>query len=244
MVSSPPNDRLASILVTGGARSGKSTFAERLAAQARSHAGAAVAASPTSPPPRPTTRDGGPRGRAPRRAARAWTTVECPLEVAAAVREHAAATATASSCSTASPSGSANLMFAAGDLGGTDARGAGQLRQGLLAARGRRSAPPARVAAASTTCSPPCAETGATLVAVSNEVGLGVVPEYPHGAPLPRRARPRQPAPGRRRRRASTCSSPASPSTSRRSPPTRSPRPAAGARRVPRPRRIEEEHEP
>ena len=67
------------ILVTGGARSGKSTFAERLAAAAGRAAGGRVTYLATS-----ETLDEEMAARvATHRAARpaAWTTVECPLEV-------------------------------------------------------------------------------------------------------------------------------------------------------------------
>ncbi len=102
------------ILVTGGARSGKSTYAERLAAQLAEPCGGRVTYIATSQAyddemaqrvsahqtSRPET----------------WATVECPLEVPAAVRAAAAGTAAGapdpqgppappSSSSTASPSG-------------------------------------------------------------------------------------------------------------------------------------------
>jgi hypothetical protein len=73
--------------VTGGARSGKSTFAEKLAAQLAEPLGDRVTYLATS-----ETNDVEMAARvAAHRAARpaAWTTVECPLEVPAAVREHA-----------------------------------------------------------------------------------------------------------------------------------------------------------
>ena len=101
------------ILVTGGARSGKSTYAERLAAQLAEPHGGRVTYIATSQAydeemeqrvsahqsSRPET----------------WTTVECPVEVPAAVRAAAGAAGAPepqappaprpSSFSTASPSG-------------------------------------------------------------------------------------------------------------------------------------------
>ena len=79
-----PQDRF--ILVTGGARSGKSTFAERLAAHLAEPRGGRVTYLATS-----ETNDVEMAARvAAHRAARpaAWTTVECPIEVPAALRTH------------------------------------------------------------------------------------------------------------------------------------------------------------
>src|SRR5271169_3185790 len=87
-----PKDPSRLILVLGGARSGKSTFAERFAAR---RAALPVGAPPQTVAGRVTylatseTNDPEMALRvAAHRAGRsaAWTTVECPLEVAAAVR--------------------------------------------------------------------------------------------------------------------------------------------------------------
>ena len=178
------HDRL--ILVTGGARSGKSTFAERLAAQLAEErqAGPGVAAAPgrqvvylaTS-----ETNDAEMAARvAAHRAARpaAWTTVECPLEVPAAIRRHAGppgSTVFLLDCVTFWVS---NLIFAGGDLGGTDPGDEFNYDKSLLTSA-QEEAAAGRVAGAVGDLVAALSETGATLVAVSNEVGLGVVPEYP-----------------------------------------------------------------
>ena len=169
------------ILVTGGARSGKSTFAERLAVQLAEPRGGRVMYLATS-----ETNDAEMAARvAAHRAARpaAWTTVECPLEVAAAVRDHAGAAA-------GGPAGppvflldcvtfwTSNLMFSGGDLGGTDPGDDFNYDKSLLTAAQERAVS-ARIGAAVDDLLAALTETGATLVAVSNEVGLGVVPEYP-----------------------------------------------------------------
>ena len=122
-----PLDRF--ILITGGARSGKSTYAERLAAQLAEPLGRGVTYLATS-----QTYDAEMAARvAAHRAARpaAWTTVECPLEVPAAIREHAAAGAQAGSPASGGPAGPAvflldcvtfwvtNLLFAGGAFGGS-----------------------------------------------------------------------------------------------------------------------------
>jgi adenosylcobinamide kinase / adenosylcobinamide-phosphate guanylyltransferase len=170
------------ILVTGGARSGKSTFAERLAAQLAEPRGGRVTYLATS-----ETNDVEMAARvAAHRTSRpaAWATVECPLEVPAAVREQAAA-------GSGAPGGPpvflldcvtfwvTNLLFRDGAFGGSAPPDEGfNYDKDLLpvdeerAAAGRVSASIADLLAA-------LAETDATLIAVSNEVGLGVVPEYP-----------------------------------------------------------------
>jgi adenosyl cobinamide kinase/adenosyl cobinamide phosphate guanylyltransferase len=228
------------ILVLGGARSGKSTFAERFAAQqaavrvdapsrltssepvpgaepgaepgAQADAAARLAApilklvdtaaagppSQTAAGPPPQTVAGPPpqtvAGRvtflatsetndpemaarvAAHRAARpaAWTTVECPLEVAAAVRSSAAPVFLLD-CVTFWVS---NLLFAAGDLGGTVPEGLGNFDKAFIAPE-VEDAVARRVTGALDDLLAALRETGSTLIAVSNEVGLGVVPEYP-----------------------------------------------------------------
>jgi len=178
-----PHERF--ILVTGGARSGKSTYGERLAAQLAEPHGGRVTYLATS-----QTHDAEMAARvAAHRAARpaAWTTVECPLEVPAAIREHAAA-AKAGSAASGGPSvflldcvtfWVTNLLFAGGAFGGSAPPEDGyNYDKDLLPAAEERAAA-ARVAAAVDDLLVARAETGATLVAVTNEVGLGVVPEYP-----------------------------------------------------------------
>jgi adenosylcobinamide kinase/adenosylcobinamide-phosphate guanylyltransferase len=187
-----PHDRF--IIVTGGARSGKSTYAERLAAELAEPRGGRVTYLATS-----QTHDAEMAARvAAHRAARpaAWTTVECPLEVPAAIRERSgggagAAAARAGGAASGGPSGPpvflldcvtfwvTNLLFAGGAFGGSAPPDEGyNYDKDLLPAAEERAAT-ARVAAAVDDLLAALGETGATLVAVTNEVGLGVVPEYP-----------------------------------------------------------------
>ena len=176
------------ILVTGGARSGKSTYAERLAAQLAEPRGGWVTYIATSQAyddemaqrvsahqtSRPET----------------WTTVECPLEVPAAVRAAAAGTAGRRP----GPAGSAgapvilldcvtlwvtNLLFSGGAFGGSEPPTEGYNYDKDLLPPDEERAAAARVSAAVDGLVAAVAETGVTLVAVTNEVGLGVVPEYP-----------------------------------------------------------------
>ena len=72
-----------------------------------------------------------------------------------------------------------NLMFSAGDLGGTAPPEDGFNYDDSLLSAEQERAVAARVGAAVDDLLVALAETGAALVAVSNEVGLGVVPEYP-----------------------------------------------------------------
>ena len=167
-----PQDRF--ILVTGGARSGKSTFAERLAAQLAEPLGGRVTYLATS-----ETNDVEMAARvAAHRAARpaAWTTVECPLEAPAAVREHAGAPVFLLDCVTFWVT---NLLFAGGAFGGSAPPDEGFNYDKDLLPAGEERAASARVSAGVADLLAALAETGATMVAVSNEVGLGVVPEYP-----------------------------------------------------------------
>jgi len=169
-----PQDRL--ILVTGGARSGKSSFGERLAAQLAEPLGGHVTYLATS-----ETNDSEMAARvAAHRAARpaAWSTVECPLEVPAALRRQAAAGTRVFllDCVTFWVT---NLLFAEGAFGGSAPPEEGfNYDKELLPADEERAAA-ARVSAAAADLLATVAEAGATLVAVTNEVGLGVVPEYP-----------------------------------------------------------------
>ena len=103
------------VLVLGGARSGKSSFAERLAARLAAPRGDRVTYLATS-----ETLDEEMAARVARHRAdrsSAWTTVECPLDVPAAVREHAAGTGIfLLDCVTFWVT---NLLFAGGALGGS-----------------------------------------------------------------------------------------------------------------------------
>ena len=165
------------ILVTGGARSGKSGFAERLAAHraappAGRHRVTYLATSETLDEEM-TARV------AAHRAARpgTWTTVECPVDVPGAVRERAADTDVfLLDCVTF---WTTNLLFSGGAFGGSAPPDEGfNYDDSLLPAAEERAAA-ARVTAAVDALIGAVAHTGATLVAVTNEVGLGVVPEYP-----------------------------------------------------------------
>ena len=193
-----PQDRSAGdrfILVTGGARSGKSTFGERLAARLAEPFGGRVTYLATS-----ETNDVEMAARVvAHRAARpaAWTTLECPLAVPAAVREHAGARtradagAKAGAAAFGGPAGPpvflldcvtfwvTNLLFAGGAFGGSTPPDEGfNYDKDLLPVDEERAAA-ARVSAGVADLLAALAETGAGLVAVTNEVGLGVVPEYP-----------------------------------------------------------------
>ncbi len=164
------------ILVLGGARGGKSTFAERLAEHHAASGDGRVGYLATS-----ETNDPEMAARvAAHRAARpaAWATVECPLEVAAAVRSTAAATGTRVFLLDCVTFWVSNLLFAGGDLGGTMPEGLGNFDKTFIP-REVEQAAAARINAAVDELLDAVAGTGATLIAVSNEVGLGVVPEYP-----------------------------------------------------------------
>lgn len=173
-----PNDRL--VLVTGGARSGKSTYAEQLTAALAAHrpdgGGRPVVYLATS-----EANDAEMAARvAAHRAARpaAWTTVECPLAVPAAVRAAAAVEPSVVFLLDCVTFWVSNLIFSSGDLGGTDPGDDFNYDKSLLS-RAQEEAAGHRVAAAVDDLLAALAETGASLVAVTNEVGLGVVPEYP-----------------------------------------------------------------
>jgi adenosyl cobinamide kinase/adenosyl cobinamide phosphate guanylyltransferase len=176
------------ILVTGGARSGKSTYAERLAAQlAEPHGGRVtyVATSQTH------DEEMEQRVRAHQSSRPAtWTTVECPVEVPAAVRAAAAGTAAEGAGGGASAGAPVvlldcvtlwvtNLLFQGGAFGGSEPPEDGYNYDKDLLPPAEEHAVAARVTAAVDGLVEAVAETGVTLVAVTNEVGLGVVPEYP-----------------------------------------------------------------
>jgi adenosylcobinamide kinase/adenosylcobinamide-phosphate guanylyltransferase len=166
------------ILVTGGARSGKSTYAERLAAELAEPLGGRVTYIATSEAHDEEMAQRVGAHQASRLAL--WTTVECATEVPAAVRA-AAGTSVAPpvillDCVTLWVT---NLLFSGGAFGGSEPPEDGyNYDKDLLPAAEERAAA-TRVAAAVTGLLAAVAETGVTLVAVSNEVGLGVVPEYP-----------------------------------------------------------------
>ena len=167
------------ILVTGGARSGKSTYAERLAAQLAEPRGGRVTYIATSQ----AYDDEMAQRVSAHQASRpgTWTTVECPLEVPAAVR--AAGTAGSAGapvilldCVTLWVT---NLLFSGGAFGGSEPPEEGYNYDKDLLPPDEERAAAARVSAAVDDLVAAVAETGVTLVAVTNEVGLGVVPEYP-----------------------------------------------------------------
>jgi len=193
-----PHGRL--ILITGGARSGKSGFAEKLAARLAEEAAAArglavprggvvtyIATSETHDPEMVARVAAHQAARPP-----AWTTVECPIEVPAAIRAVARNAEGAGPTRPARPAGPSpvilldcvtlwvtNLIFSGGAFGGSEPPEEGfNYDKDLLPAAEERAAGE-RVTAAVVELQAAVAETGATLVAVSNEVGLGVVPEYP-----------------------------------------------------------------
>ena len=175
----PVHGRL--ILVTGGARSGKSTYAERLAAQLAEPHGGRVTYIATS---QAYDEEMEQRVRAHQSSRPAtWTTVECPVEVPAAVRAAAAGVAGQAAplvvlldCVTLWVT---NLLFQGGAFGGSEPPEDGyNYDKDLLPADEERAAA-ARVTAAVDGLVEAISATGVTLVAVTNEVGLGVVPEYP-----------------------------------------------------------------
>ncbi|OPZ85467.1 MAG: Bifunctional adenosylcobalamin biosynthesis protein CobP [bacterium ADurb.Bin429] len=136
-------------LILGGARSGKSTFAERFAA---AHGGRVTyLATAQAYDEEMAARIAKHRSERPAD----WRTVECPLDAAAAIRAHAAETdCYLLDCLTLLVS---NLLLV--DEATADDR--------------IRSATDALLAAYH--------EAEADLLLVSNEVGLGLVPEYPLG---------------------------------------------------------------
>ncbi len=182
----PPHGRL--ILVTGGARSGKSSYAERLAAQLAEPGDGTVTYIATS-----QAYDEEMEQRvAAHQAARpeGWTTVECSLHVPAAVL----AAADAAAGDGAGSPGSAgppvvlldcvtlwvtNLLFSGGAFGGSAPPDDGYNWDKDLLPPAEERAAAERVTAAVEELLGVVARAGVTLVAVTNEVGLGVVPEYP-----------------------------------------------------------------
>ena len=176
-------DRL--VLVTGGARSGKSTFAERLAARL---AQGDVAGHQGRDEPRSVVylatleaNDAEMQARVvAHRAARPreWTTVECPVDVAAVLRRRSGGEAPPVYLLDCVTFWVSNLIFAGGDLGGTDPGLDFNYDKSLLTSD-QEEAAAGRVRQAVDGLLEALAQANATLIAVSNEVGLGVVPEYP-----------------------------------------------------------------
>jgi adenosylcobinamide kinase/adenosylcobinamide-phosphate guanylyltransferase len=148
------------VLILGGARSGKSAFAEQLAVSS----GRRVAFIATA-----TAGDDDMRARIARhRASRSptWLTIEEPLQLAGAVRRAAElADVLLLDCITL---WLANWMGQQSDLELDDAPGE--------AYTGRVLSDIEELLATLATLGP-----GKTLIAVSNEVGLGIVPAYPLG---------------------------------------------------------------
>ena len=167
------------ILVTGGARSGKSTYAERLAAELAEPHGGRVTYIATS---QTYDEEMEQRVRAHQSSRpETWTTVECPVEVPAAVRAAAGAAQDAPpvvllDCVTLWVT---NLLFQGGAFGGSAPPDEGYNYDKDLLPVAEERAAAARVTAAVDGLVAAVADAGVTLVAVTNEVGLGVVPEYP-----------------------------------------------------------------
>lgn len=133
-------------LILGGARSGKSTFAEQLATKQRGRITYLATAQALDEEMQARIA----QHRAVRSAT--WTTVECPYDVAAAIRATAATTdCFLLDCLTLYVS---NLLLV--DEAKADVTVPCAIEEILSA----------------------ITETNATLVIVSNEVGLGLVPEY------------------------------------------------------------------
>jgi len=177
-VVSSPEQRARLILVIGGARGGKSTFAERLAARraamlAAGGGTATVTYLATSEANDPEMVARVTAHRAARSAT--WVTRECPLEVAAAVRGAPPDSIFLLDCVTFWVS---NLLFAAGGLGGTEPQGLGNFDKTFIP-REVEETVAARVTTALDDLLAALGEAGSTMIAVSNEVGFGVVPEYP-----------------------------------------------------------------
>jgi adenosylcobinamide kinase/adenosylcobinamide-phosphate guanylyltransferase len=174
------------ILVTGGARSGKSTYAERLAAQLAEPRDGRVTYIATSQ----TYDDEMEQRVSAHQASRpeTWTTVECPVEVAAAVRAAAVGKGAGLAASAGAPVvvlldcvtlWVTNLLFSGGAFGGSEPPKDGYNYDKDLLPVDEERAAAARVTAAVSDLLAAVDQTGVTLVAVTNEVGLGVVPEYP-----------------------------------------------------------------
>lgn len=162
------------VLVTGGARSGKSTFAERLAARLAKQQPVCYLATSETNDPEMSARVAAHRAARPA----AWKTVECPLDVPAALKTHADPGRSGVFLLDCVTFWVSNLIFAGGVLGGTDPGDEFNYDKSLLTPEQEAGAA-RRVRSGVGRLLETLMETGATLVAVTNEVGLGVVPEYP-----------------------------------------------------------------
>ncbi len=183
MLDDTPSGRL--ILVTGGARSGKSSYAERLAARL-ADADPALGGRVTYIATSQTYDEEMEQRVAAHQASRpdTWVTVESPIDVPGAVRDAAAAGAEPGSggpvvlldCVTLWVT---NLLFSGGAFGGSAPPDEGYNWDKDLLPEAEERAAAERVTAAVEDLVAAVSAAGVTLVAVTNEVGLGVVPEYP-----------------------------------------------------------------
>ena len=141
------------ILVTGGSRSGKSAFAQKLA-ETLPGPRAFVATCPVIDP----EMDDRIRRHQEDRSGRGWSTMEEPLDLAAALCRVQAQPVVLVDCLTLWVN---NLLYAAEQRGGTlsETEAAGLCRPVADAARSH----------------------GGTVIFVTNEVGMGLVPETPLG---------------------------------------------------------------
>ena len=142
------------ILLSGGARSGKSGYGQRLAEEIQGQR-VYIATCPARQADDPEMEDRINRHRADR-CGRGWRTVEEPLALAAALAANEGAAVIMVDCLTLWIS---NLLFAHGDQ-------TTPLREDDVAERCRQMIQTARSSAA-------------TVIFISNEVGLGIVPENP-----------------------------------------------------------------
>jgi adenosylcobinamide kinase / adenosylcobinamide-phosphate guanylyltransferase len=186
VIDDTPHGRL--ILVTGGARSGKSSYGERLAARLAEPQGGRLTYIATS-----QAYDAEMEQRvAAHQLARpaGWTTVECPLEVPDALRFAAASMPEIIARPGFVPPSAVvlldcvtlwvtNLLFSGGAFGGSAPPEDGYNYDKDLLPPAEERAAAERVTAAVEDLIAAVARENVTLVAVTNEVGLGVVPEYP-----------------------------------------------------------------
>jgi adenosylcobinamide kinase/adenosylcobinamide-phosphate guanylyltransferase len=184
-----PHGRL--ILVTGGARSGKSSFAERLAARLAEaepilHGRVTYVATSQAYDEEMEQRVSAHRASRPD----AWITKECPVDVPRAVLEATAVIPDISVRPGIVPPSPVvlldcvtlwvtNLLFSGGALGGSTPPEDGYNWDKDLLPPAEERAAARRVTAAVEELIDTVARHNVTLVAVTNEVGLGVVPEYP-----------------------------------------------------------------
>jgi adenosylcobinamide kinase/adenosylcobinamide-phosphate guanylyltransferase len=146
------------ILLLGGARSGKSALAERLAARLAGAGDVLYVATAQAGDDEMRARIAEHRRRRPA----SWRTLEAPLDLAASIRQHAAgASVVLVDCLTVWTS---NLML----------REAGDSETLAPAQESAILTHLADLLAA-------CRSTSATCLLISNEVGLGLVPPYPLG---------------------------------------------------------------